>query len=273
MKKIGLICILTTALLTACNNNGEKEAVLHLKKAKLELANGNYNEAKLQIDSIRNLYPKAFEARKEAIKVMQQIDLKEQQKSLVYLDSMLVVKEAKLDSIKGKFVLEKDTAYQEVGNYFYPSQTVEKNSGRSFLRAQVNEIGDMSLTSIYCAGGNIHHTSIKVINGDIYAETLPTRDSYETNDLGRPIEKADYKISEDGGVTAFVVSNRDSNIKLQFIGDKTYTTIMPKSDRDAITEISELAKLLSSIAQIRTEKKEANLKIEFVKRKMQEDNK
>ena len=74
----------------------------------------------------------------------------------------MVVKQAQLDSVKGNFVLEKDTAYQEVGNYFYPTQTVEKNIGRSFLRGQVNEQGEMSLTSIYCAGGTLHHTAVKV---------------------------------------------------------------------------------------------------------------
>ena len=72
------------------------------------------------------------------------------------------MKQAQLDSVKGNFVLEKDTAYQEVGNYFYPTQTVEKNIGRSFLRGQVNEQGEMSLTSIYCAGGTLHHTAVNV---------------------------------------------------------------------------------------------------------------
>lgn len=99
----------------------------------------------MQIDSIRILYPKAFEARKQGVKLMQQVDLKEQRKSLIYLDSMMVVKQAQLDSVKGNFVLEKDTAYQEVGNYFYPTQTVEKNIGRSFLRGQVNEQGKCPL--------------------------------------------------------------------------------------------------------------------------------
>ena len=97
---------------------------------------------------------------------------------------MMTVKQAALDSIKGKFVLEKDTAYQEVGNYFYPTQVVEKNIGRSFLRAQVSELGEMSLTSIYCAGGSIHHTAVKVSVDDTFAETPTSIDSYETTDLG-----------------------------------------------------------------------------------------
>jgi hypothetical protein len=272
MKRYYYIYALLLSLLSACTNNGEKEAEMHLQRAESAFNSRNYNEAKLQIDTIRTLYPKAFDARKAAIKLMQQVDLKEQERSIVYLDSMMLIKQAQFDSIKGSFILEKDKEYQEVGNYLYPTQTIEKNGGRSFLRGQVSELGEMSITSIYCAGGAIHHSSVKVINGDLYAQTPNTKDSYETTIGGRHIEKADYKLGDDGGVIAFIVTNKVNNLKLQFIGDKTYTTSMTNSDREAIYKLSELAKTLSSIEQIKKDKDEANLKIRFVKRKMEEQS-
>ena len=270
MKKIGLSALLGLALLASCSDGGEKEAQKRLQKAEIALQQENFSEAKLQIDSIKVLYPKAFEARKQGIKLMQQVDLKEQGKTLVYLDSMMQVKQAQLDSIKANFVLEKDTAYQEIGNWFYPTQVVEKNVGRSFLRGQVNELGEMSLTSIYCAGGQLNHTSVKVSVGDTFAETPMTNDSYATTDLGRTIEKADYKVGEDGGVVGFIVANQDKNIQLTFIGDKTYRTAMQKNDRKAIVELTELARILSGMEEIRKQQKEANLKIQFVTRKIEE---
>ena len=270
MKKIGLSALLVLALMTGCSDGGEKQAQLHLQKAEQALLLENFSEAKLQIDSIKVLYPKAFEARKQGIKLMQQVDLKEQTKTLAYLDSVLLVKQAQLDSIKGNFVLEKDTAYQDVGNYFYPTQTVEKSLGRSFLRGQVNELGEMSLTSIYCAGGQLHHTSVKVSVGDLFVETPISKDSYETTDLGKTIEKSDYKVGEDGGVVGFIIANQDKNIQLQFIGDKTYRTAMQKTDRKAIVELAELARILSGMEEIRKQQKEASLKIQFVSRKIEE---
>ena len=270
MKKIGFSALLALVTLAGCGDGGEKEAQIRLQKAEAALQQENFSEAKLQIDSIKVLYPKAFEARKQGIKLMQQVDLKEQGKTLVYLDSMMQVKQAQLDSIKANFVLEKDTAYQEIGNWFYPTQVVEKNVGRSFLRAQVNELGEMSLTSIYCAGGQLNHTSVKVSVGDTFAETPMTNDSYATTDLGRTIEKADYKVSEDGGVVGFIVANQDKNIQLTFIGDKTYRTAMQKNDRKAIVELVELARILSGMEEIRKQQKEANLKIQFVTRKIEE---
>lgn len=270
MKLNKLIALPLFMTLFSCNSD-EKKAEELFQRAESSFATGDYSLAKLQIDSIRTLYPKAFEVRKAGIKLMQQVDLQEQQKTLVYLDSVMAVKQASLDSIKGNFVLEKDTAYQEVGNYFYPTQTVEKNIGRSFLRGQVNERGEMSITSIYCAGGKLHHRAVKVSVDDLFAETPISPDCYETTDLGKAIEKADYKLGSDGGVIAFITANQDKKrIRLEFIGDRNYKTTMQPNDIKAIAELSRLAQILSSIEAIKKEQNEANLKIRFVNRKIEE---
>lgn len=270
MKLNKLIALPLFMALFSCNSD-EKKAEELFQRAESSFATGDYSLTKLQIDSIRTLYPKAFEVRKAGIKLMQQVDLQEQQKTLVYLDSVMAVKQASLDSIKGNFVLEKDTAYQEVGNYFYPTQTVEKNIGRSFLRGQVNERGEMSITSIYCAGRKLHHRAVKVSVDDLFAETPISPDCYETTDLGKAIEKADYKLGSDGGVIAFITANQDKKrIRLEFIGDRNYKTTMQPNDIKAIAELSRLAQVLSSIEAIKKEQNEANLKIRFVNRKIEE---
>jgi hypothetical protein len=270
LKRLGVAALMVAAL-AACDDGGEKKAALHLTRAEQALAQGDFNEAKLQIDSIRLLYPKAFEARRQGVKLMQQVDLQEQQRSLIYLDSALAVKQLQLDSIQSEFVLEKDTAYQEEGNYMYPTQVVEKSMGRSFLRGQVNERGELSLTSIYCAGGSLHHTQVRVSVGDESAETATSHDCYETTDLGRTIEKSDYTLAECQDVVSFIAANQDKNIQLTFIGDKTYRTALQPNDRKAIDRLAELARVLSGMEQIRKEQKEANLKIKFVEKKMKEE--
>ena len=271
MKKLGILA-LTVLLLTACDDGGEKKAQVLLQDARTALSKEDFNEAKIILDSVKTLYPKAFDARKERIKLMQQVDLKEQQKSLVFLDSTLQAKQKEFEALKGAFVLEKDTAYQTIGNYFYPTQTVEKNINRSYIRGQVNEQGVMTLTSIYCGPSNIHHTAVKVsANDGTFAETPPSKDSYETSDLGVKTEKADYKLGNDGGAIGFISLNKDNPLKVEYIGDRNYRTVMSADDRKAIAQVYELSQVLSSIEQIKKEIKEANLKIEFVTRKMQED--
>ncbi|MGL4851386.1 MAG: hypothetical protein ACRC3Z_01855 [Phocaeicola sp.] len=270
MKKTKVILLGACMALVACSDNGEKHAQLHLQRAEQALQAGAFSEAKMEIDSIRTTYPKAFEARKAGIKLMQQVDLQEQRKSLAYLDSMKVVKQAEFEAMKGAFVLEKDETYQEVGNYFYPTQVVEKSAGRTFLRGQVTEQGTMSVTSIYCAGGKLNHSAVKVTVGDLYAETPQTADGYTTTDLGKTIERVDYKYGSDGGVIDFIAEHQADNIRLHFLGAKSYAVAMDKSDRKAIAELRALAAVLSSLEQIDKERKEAQLKIEFVLRKMNE---
>lgn len=257
--------------LASCGQE-EKKANELLSRAEASFQSANYSEAKLLIDSIRNSYPMVFDVRRKAIMLKQQVELKEQQISLEYLDSMMAVKQLALDTIKSDYILEKDTAYQEIGNYFYPSQVVEKNIDRTFLRASVNEKGEMSLTSIYCAGGSLNHTSVKVSSNDAFAQTPASPDVYVSSDLGRKIEKADYKLGADGGVIGFIIANRDAkSLKLEFIGDRTYRTLMYSPDIKAIVEVAKLAQILSSMEEIRKEQKEANLKIQFLNKKISEN--
>lgn len=270
MNKLILI-LCATLLLTSCGNDAEKKANERLAGARAAFEQGEYNEAKLQIDSIKILYPKAFDARREGIRLMQQVELKEQQQTLVYLDSAIQTKQRELEAIKDKYVFEKNEEYQRIGNYFWPTQTIEKNLHRSYLRFQVSEQGVMSMTSIYCGGSNIHHFAVKVTAPDgTFAETPASKDSYETTDLGEKIEKADYKMGADGNVMGFLYLNRDKNIKVEYIGERKYNTTMTSSDRQALAGIYELSQLLSSIEQIKKEREEAKLKIEFVSRKIEQ---
>ena len=176
-------------------DKGKAQAEYQLELAQLAYKQGNFNEAKHLIDSIKILYPKAYDARRKGIRLMQQVELTEQEQTLHFLDSAMNVKQEELAEIIGNYKMEKDTLYQKVGNYFWPTQTVERNLDRSFLRFQVSELGAMNMTSIYNGTYNIHHTAVKVTAPDgTFAETPMSKDSYETSNLDRKIEQADYKI-------------------------------------------------------------------------------
>lgn len=269
MKKVILLACLCCTLFSC--EDVEKKAGEKLQAAREAFELGNYNEAKILIDSIKMLYPKAFETRHAGIGLMQEVELKEQEKSLVYLDSMLQAKQKDFDAIKGKYTFEKDAEYQNIGNYLHPSQVIEKNLHRSFLRFQVDENGVMSMTSIYCGAHNIHHVAVKVTAPDgSFAETPAAKDSYETTDLGEKIEKADFKLGEDGNVMGFLYLNKDKNIKVNYQGERPYSITMTAADRQSLASVYELAQLLSSMTEIKKNMEEANLKIEFVKKKMEE---
>ncbi|MCD8292319.1 MAG: hypothetical protein LUC23_00940 [Prevotellaceae bacterium] len=268
MKRVLLLTCLCCTL-AACNRV-EKQAAVMLQSARTAYGRGDYTEAKTQIDSIKVLYPKAFKARRAANKLKYEVEWDELGQNLAWLDSTLQARQARLDSVKGNYLFEKDGEYQDIGSYIHPSQVIEKNLHRSFLRFQVDETGLMRMTSIYCGSYNIHHTAVKVTAPDgTFAETPASDDSYETTDLDEKIEKADYKAGEDGNVMAFISSNSGQNLRVQYLGERPYTTTMLPADREAAAAVYELSQLLSSITGLQEEIKQAGLKREFIQRKLQ----
>ncbi len=268
MRKIFGLALAATLLLTACGTNEEELARPILAAAERAFAAGNFNEAKLQVDSIRHSSPKAFETRRAAIRLMQRVELEEQRQVMAYLDSLLLTKEEALEKVKGRFVLEKVEEYQEVGNYFAPSQRVEKNLGRSYLRAQVSELGAMSLTSVYCGTSPLHHTVVRVSSGNTFAETPPTADLYESQNLGVTTEKADFPLGNDGDVIRYIAVNAASPIKVELRGERTIKMAMSDADRKALAALNALSQLLPAIEEIRASQAEAQRKMAFVESNM-----
>lgn len=270
MKKTVLLLSII-ALLMACGKSHDKKAQYKLDAAQKAFEAGDFNQAKLEIDSIKILYPKAFQARRAGIALMQEVELKEQEVTLAYLDSIETLRTHQLDSIKGNYTFEKNEEYQEIGNYFWPTQTVERNIHRTFLRFQVNERGVFTMTSFFVNTYNINHNRIKITAPDgSFAETPVSSDTYQTTDLGKKIEQADFKYGEDGDLLNFIYLNADKTLRLDYLGDKSFSTTLLAADKKALVGIYELAQILRDLEQIRVNKEEAHLKIRFVKQKMEE---
>ena len=60
--------------------------------------------------------------------------------------------------------------------------------------------------------------------------------------MNEKIEKADYKLGEDGNVIEFLNLNKDKNIRVEFIGDRRYTTTMSPTDRQAVAAFTNCRK-------------------------------
>lgn len=268
MKRFTIL--LFAGIIFASCGNSEKQARGLLDEAGRAVEQQNYTRAKMLVDSIRAAYPKAFDVRREAIALRQRADLLEQQRTIAYLDSMEAVAASMLGDAEKGLVMEKDTAWQEVGNYMSPQHSVEKTHGRSFLRPQVDERGDMSFTSFYC--GTIGHDRVRVECGSEFAESGTTSDTYSSTNLGVPLEQATFDKSSGGDVCAFIARHAGDRIFVKFVGSRSYRNEMSRADKEAFVRVYKLAGVLSSIENIKAMRKEALRKIEFVKRKMEESD-
>lgn len=268
-----ILCTCLCLLLTACDHT-EQKAAQQLQVAREAFAQGRYDEAKLHIDSIKQCYPKAFDARRAGIALMQDIGLAEQDKTLHYLDSLLHNARQAFEQMKDKFVFEKDKEYQQLGLYLHPSQVIERNLHRAYLRFQTDEKGRMTMTSVYCGKQNIHHKAIKVSTPDnLSAQTPDAPDCYETSDMGERIERADFRLGQDGSVIDFIRLNKDRNIRVTYLGERTFTTQMTAADRQAAAQVYELSRVLETIARIEADMDQARTRKQYLLRKKEEARK
>lgn len=263
MKK-SLFIIVALATICSCAGNIDKKASRFLDAAQSCFEHGDFQSAKLYIDSVREVYPKAFETRKKGIRLMQQVELAEAERTVAYQDSVQRIMLAQFEEVKSGFVFEKDEKYQDMGLYTKASQALEKNPGRNYLRAQVDEQGHFTIVSNYSGSSYIHHRSLRLSVGSDFAETPVSDDYYEFSDLGICYEKCNFHAGRDGDIAAFVSLNRNEDIDVMLKGEKTIRAKMTAADKEAISELYSLSLLLTSITESKALEDEALRKIRFV---------
>ena len=279
MRK-SLLLLAVMVFTISCGENIEQKAGHHLDNAKEAFSVGNYNVAKQEIDSIRILYPKAFETRKQGIKLMQQIEEAEQMRIIEYEDSLIAVAQAAFENIKGNYAFEKDERYQDIGLYTIKSQAPQRNTDRTYIRAQVDELGRMTLISCYRGSSYIHHDWLKLSVGEVYVDTPESNDRHEFEDLGVYYEWLSFINGKDGGAAAFINANKDANITFTLYRKTGPDSSRPvyrnlkltKDDRYAIASLYDLSVILLSLNEHKNLRDEANRHLMFIRSKMKDES-
>lgn len=277
MKKV--LTLLALAVITvSCGENIEKLAGKHLDNAKEAFSMGKFNIAKQEIDSIRILYPKAFETRRQGLRLMQQVEEAEQMRTIEYEDSIIALITEAFEKIKGDYVFEKDEQYQDLGLYTIKSQAVTRNIDRTYIRASVDELGRMTLVSSYRGSSYIHHDWLKLSVGEKYVDTPESRDRHEFTDLGVCYERLSFINGNDGGAAAFISANKDADITYTLYrktgpdsSRPVYRNLkMTKDDRYAIAKLYDLSQILLSLTEHKNLRDEAERHLMFIRSKIKD---
>jgi chromosome segregation ATPase len=99
MKKTIMI-IAAVLFLTGCGNNEKEQANQLIEAAKAHFEQGALDAARADIDSLRKQFPNVVEARKAALQLHQEIELKAAQDELAATDSLLQVANRELDALQ-----------------------------------------------------------------------------------------------------------------------------------------------------------------------------
>jgi len=263
------ILFVLLSFLTSCNSRKaqEKEADTRLKNIEELINNNSLNAAKIQIDSIHLLFPKLVEKRKIAVALEDTIVRRESARNLAFCDSILPIKLHEADSIQKNFRFEKDTVYQEFGNFVYKTQRTESNANRCYLKSYVNENADLYLISNY-TGAKIEQHSVLVSVNDLFAETdsigVSNSNYHGFDDGGSHWETLTFKNEEDKGLSAFVSQYKNERIKVTIQGKRNYIYYLDESDKKAIAETYNLWIVKKDISKLQKEIKKAKIRIERI---------
>ena len=99
MKKI-LIFIVAGLLMAGCGNSEKKQAEALLQEARTQFLEGQIDAARATLDSLRKTFPTVIEARKGALRLHQEIELKAAQDEMARTDSLLQIANKELETMQ-----------------------------------------------------------------------------------------------------------------------------------------------------------------------------
>jgi len=252
--------------LFSCGNRGSG-ARAYLEEAGRAYESGNYELAKLKIDSIKILFPEAFDEINAGFDLMQEIRMAENLRNISYCDSMLHEHYAVLNEMLLHFDYVRDSRYQEFGEYYPKVYPHHSSLNRNGLRSGVRENGELFIESVL-SGNAIQHHQIRVTAADgSFAETgIVTADglNYRFSTLDRSYEIVRFSGRDENGVAAYIHTYSDRPLTVHFIGTRTISVPLTDAAKKGISQSFELSTLLLDIERLKFEKERSEVLIRYL---------
>lgn len=258
--------MLIYSLLLSCTGRGSG-AKTYLSEAGKAYQAGNYALAKLKIDSIKILFPEAFDEINAGFDLMQEIRMAENLRNIAYCDSLLRENYAALSDMLSDFEYVRDSRYQEFGEYYpkiYPHRSSLETNG---LRSGVREKGILFIESVL-SGNTIRHNRIRITAADgSFAESrMVTSDglNYRFSTLDKAYEIVRFSGNDENGIAAYIHTYRDTPLTVHFLGNRTVTIPLADAAKKGISRSFELSTLLLDIEQLKFEKERSEVLIRYL---------
>jgi len=235
-----LLTILIILTVTSCGPSQEEKADGKINEAKKIVASGDTLQAIDVLKSIPVLYPKAIfqvDASKKMVSklYLQMIDSKNEQ---------LLATEATITELEKNFTKEK-TEFDRYVQYIPNKLSFARSWNKSFLQVNLDERGEIYLTSNYMGKDWLKHTAIKVYDDgfQIKTPTVPLTDpnNRESDFLEYKWEKVSYMGEKSDSTIQFIVKHNNRQLKCVFIGKNYYYIILEDFNKEAIRDAYNLS--------------------------------
>lgn len=272
MVKNGIFLFIAV-LLVACGNIEEERSQAMFDEVQTLFDKHELNAAKLMIDSLHTTFPKMVKMRRKADTIAWKIELVEIERSRPFLDNVLTEKNTEFEILKKEFRFEKNSEYQDVGNFVPKRLKTENNVGRNYVKPYVDENGKFYLMS-YFQGNKLKHRKLRANVGDIFAETNSAElsDLHAFNDGGTYRENVMFTDETLGEFPQFIAKNSAEKIRVTLIGDREYAYFLSTTDKTAFLDAFRLSLLLKDIKKMHIQQKKMDYRKTLLNKKLENNN-
>lgn len=242
IKKIYITAIICgTLMLYSCggSNNKDSEAETLLADAKAQFDKADYTQALVELDSLKSKYPTAIETQKKAIHLRTLIDEKTTLDEIKANDSILYAANRQKQSLEKDFTFIKTKDMVE-GYHVLKSVSKRPLVQRTGIEARIDEQGRIYLITLL-HGNAVKHTKISVSSSkgeEVFTNEVPYNGStnYRFVNEGISDEMITFRSEQCDSLNQFVTANKDSSLKLNFIGKKRFSLPLSPADKKMIAD-------------------------------------
>ncbi|MDR2928806.1 MAG: hypothetical protein LBV41_11510 [Cytophagaceae bacterium] len=269
MNKIQLLYFLSVTLFWSCGGEISREELAKNRLMEIEkMADaGNYNLAKLKLDTLIQSFGDQTEYVLSAKNMLKQLNVIEQERNLAYLDSMLKAQEALLAPMMNNFTVSDEYGSDKI--LIHKRQKPENSFNRTYIRAFLNQAGKFYISSRYHGNKWIYHQQIKVYNKEEFVlSEVVEEDGFNNrrfDDQDLKWEVVNYKDGKDNGIVDYIATHWKELLKVQFIGKGNAYIVMEQFDKEAVRDGYEISFVLKEIQRIKEEQRKVQKTLENMK--------
>jgi len=232
-NSIRVTLIVLLFVVYSCGSSQRDKALTKSNEAKLIIEQGDTLKAIGMFEAIPSQFPKA----KVQVGVSKNIVDDLYRQLIDNRKAQLAATERQIGILEKNFVKEK-TEFDLYVQYVPKQLSLSKSWNRSFIQVNLDERGEIFLTSHYMGKDWLRHTAIKIYDEELQAKTpdVPMSDpnNRESDFLEYKWEKVAYMNGKSDEVIKFIVDNKERDLKCVYIGSNYYYIILEDFNKEAI---------------------------------------
>ena len=239
----------------SCGPSQREKAVGKINEAKAQIISGDTLKAIETLGTVHTMFPKA----KVQIEVSANMVDDLYRQMIDNRKEKLKTVDTQIDSLSAFFTKEK-TEFDRYVQYIPKRLSFNHSWNKSFLQVNLDERGEIYLTSHYMGKDWLRHTAIRIYDGDLQVKTptvpLDDPNNRESDFLDYKWEKVSYTDGKSDSTIRFIAENSDRKLKCVFLGKRYYYILLEYYNSKAIKDAYYLSRAIKSKSKLETEIKE-----------------